>query len=467
MVATPLTLLFGPVVSLNVLAILAPATAGWSAYLLAEHITGDWLASLIGGYLFGFSSYEVCHALGNTLNLVLVFLIPLIVLLCVRHIDGTIARKPFIAWLTLAFIAQCGISTEILATMGLCGAVAWATFTLCAASEKRHLFRLLAIDIAISGALFCVFASPFLFYLIQGYSSIPHIKSANTPFSTDPMNFIIPSAAAHFGRNLFAPLYEHFSGGGASEQTAYLGVPTILIMLFYFRDKLQSRQIRALMIATVLIALLSLGSVLHVGDEWTAYALPWALIAKLPVIQGALPAQITMYVALCASLTVALYLSAAAGTRSKLARYGLAGLAALILIPNFPMYAWKSWPSDPFFAAGHIRGRPNLLILPLGPYGDSMAWQAESHMAFTQSSGYVGSEPSDESSDWPLYLLTVASGNAAIAPDFGANLVLFCSSHRISYIVMSNQAPPQLVSAVEARGWPQRIEGDVTIVTPR
>jgi hypothetical protein len=51
---SPLTVLFGPVAAYNVAALLLPALAAWTAYLLCRELTGSMWASIVGGYLFGF-----------------------------------------------------------------------------------------------------------------------------------------------------------------------------------------------------------------------------------------------------------------------------------------------------------------------------------------------------------------------------------------------------------------------------
>jgi hypothetical protein len=45
--------------------ILAPPSPLWTAYLLCRHVTRSSWASLAGGYLFGFSSYELGHCSGT------------------------------------------------------------------------------------------------------------------------------------------------------------------------------------------------------------------------------------------------------------------------------------------------------------------------------------------------------------------------------------------------------------------
>ncbi|MBV9358217.1 MAG: hypothetical protein JO023_22110, partial [Chloroflexi bacterium] len=56
LVATPFTLLFGPLVSYNLLALLSPILGALFAFLLCRYLTKSFPAALVGGYLFGFST---------------------------------------------------------------------------------------------------------------------------------------------------------------------------------------------------------------------------------------------------------------------------------------------------------------------------------------------------------------------------------------------------------------------------
>src|SRR5438093_9249758 len=78
----PLTWLFGPVASYNVAALLLPAAAAWTAFLLCRYLTGALWPSLVGGYLFGFSAYVVAQSLGHP-HMASVFLLPLAALVVV------------------------------------------------------------------------------------------------------------------------------------------------------------------------------------------------------------------------------------------------------------------------------------------------------------------------------------------------------------------------------------------------
>src|SRR5579863_800443 len=76
--AAAVTTRFGPVVAYNLLSILSPALAGWTAFLLCRRITRRYAPALAGGYIFGFSSYMLAESRAH-LVLVLVFLVPVAV----------------------------------------------------------------------------------------------------------------------------------------------------------------------------------------------------------------------------------------------------------------------------------------------------------------------------------------------------------------------------------------------------
>ena len=100
LVAAPITLLFGPIVSYNLLMLASPTLAAFFAFLLCRYITRSFAASLVGGYVFGFSTYILGQMLGH-LHLVLIFPIPAAVHLTLRLIDGRIGERRFIALMAL------------------------------------------------------------------------------------------------------------------------------------------------------------------------------------------------------------------------------------------------------------------------------------------------------------------------------------------------------------------------------
>ena len=70
----PLTLAFGPVLSLNVLYTLGYGLSAWSAYLAIRRYVPNHGAAAAGGLVYGFSPSMLAHA--HHPNLILVFLLP-------------------------------------------------------------------------------------------------------------------------------------------------------------------------------------------------------------------------------------------------------------------------------------------------------------------------------------------------------------------------------------------------------
>src|SRR5438034_3694332 len=120
--AWPVTELFGPVAAFNVWMLLAPALAGWTAYLLGRHVTGAFWPSLVGGYLFGFSSYELAQMTAH-LNLALIFPIPLAVLLVLLRVEGRLRPLQFVLLMAGTLALQFSVSQELAFTMTAFGAL--------------------------------------------------------------------------------------------------------------------------------------------------------------------------------------------------------------------------------------------------------------------------------------------------------------------------------------------------------
>lgn len=141
LVLAPLTALAGPVhgpiVSYNVANLLAPTIGAWFAYRLCLYLTRAPAASILGGWLYGFSSYGLAPLQGH-LQFVFTFAAPAIVLLTLQLHRGDISRSRFVllSALTLACQALCG--TEILFTASLMGVVTLPVAFCCVPREGRR-----------------------------------------------------------------------------------------------------------------------------------------------------------------------------------------------------------------------------------------------------------------------------------------------------------------------------------------
>src|SRR5258706_128296 len=101
---------------------IAPPLAAWATVLLARRLTGSFSASLVAGFLFGFSPYVISQSVSH-LNLSCIFLVPVAGLLAVRFFEGSLSSTRYTVLLVLVLVAQFGISTEIFATLALLSVV--------------------------------------------------------------------------------------------------------------------------------------------------------------------------------------------------------------------------------------------------------------------------------------------------------------------------------------------------------
>ena len=462
LVGLPLTLAFGAIVTFNTLTLLAPAFGAWSAFLLARHLTRDVPASLVAGYLYGFSSYEIGH-LTSHINLDTICLVPLLLLVCLRRLSGDISARRCVVLLTLGLLAQFGISLEVLCTACVFGAVAWLVFLRAARPEQRPGFHRLAREFIISGALVALLASPYLLFMARGLHTLPPVLNAPELFSNDPLAFLVPSVMSRMGNAWFALTSARFVGG-PSEQTAYLGLPLILILVACFSRRLGEPAMQAMLAVLLLLIVCSLGPVLWVDGTRTRISLPWRLAAHIPLLRNALPGRFSLYVALLSGLVVAFWLAERCTAAARVRRLSLACLACLFLLPD-PVTAanWTSAEMLPFFADARAKAllKPdqNVLLLPFGQSGPSMIWQWQARYGFTQSGGYTGLTPRAEAVE-PVVL---DLGLGRIPPNFAAMLLAYCRGHRVSAIIAGPRTDPALLRVIGTIGWPARREEGVVL----
>ncbi len=448
LIAAPVTLKWGPVVSWNILCLLAPAVAAWCAFILCRHVCKSFVPALAGGYVFGFSPYMLGHLLGH-LCMILVFPVPLAIYLVVLRLERRLAAGTFVALLALAAVTLFLCSQELLATAVLFGAIALLTALATAAAPRTDLLETGALA-ALALAVGAVLLAPYFYYLIAAQFPRGPINSPQV-YSSDLLAFLVPGQTLLLGElRTIRPIALRLTGGGA-EDTAYLGLP-LLVLIFAYGWRTWRTPSTRLTLATLLIIMIaSLGPVLHVAGA-AAIRLPWALFIGLPLIDKALPGRFMMYAFLDAGLILSLYLAAKPGVIGK----SLALLAIISLIPDLPGGWWFSSVDTPrFFRDGgyrsHLTRGETTLVLPYGREGNSMLWQAQSGMYFRMAGGYVGLTPT-QFLRWPV-LNTLY--NAQPCLDFAAQLKLFLAAHDVKTIIVAGNARrqwPRLLQTLDLAG---------------
>jgi hypothetical protein len=438
LLAAPLTSILGPVATYNILILAAPALAATTAYLLVRHITGRIAPSLMGGYVFGFSSYELGRLLGH-LPLAFIALVPLVFYLVLLRRDGKLSRRAFVPLLAAVLVAQFLILPQIFFSLLVVGAVSAASAV--AVLGLRTVRRSLA-ETAVALLVTLAVVSPIIAYAFVSDAEPP----ARSPFagSADVLNFVVPTRRTWLRPPGAEEITDRFTGSG-TEHGAYLGLPLLALAVLGAVRRPSSRA-RWLIVAVLVAAVaLSLGTRVKVAGEVIGIG-PWAAMAPLPIVGSALPIRLTMYTALLAGLLIALALA----DRRSIARWLLAVAGIVATLPNLQLAQWSSDVSRPqFLGEGryerHIPEGSIALVLPYGPAGWSMLWQAEADFKFRIVGGHFGLRVTPPEEEWRDVYEQLGTGS--VPPD---RLRSFLLAHDVDVVVVAPGTRGRARRAVEA-----------------
>jgi len=469
LLALPLTGAVGPIMAFNLLCVACPALAAWTAFLLCHSVTRRFGPSLLGGYIFGFSSYMLAQVFGGHLNLLAAFLIPPVVHLVLARLREHVGRRAFALGLLALVTAQFLIATEILATMTVFGALALAAAWAMAESALRRRIARLAAPILFAYLGMAILVSPYLYYLFAGFRAMP-IYSTNR-HSSDLLNFVVPTRTIALGSAI--GLFRHASAGFTSnvaEQAAYVGLPLLAIAIWFVLERRRTLEARLLGLMLTVTAVASMGPRLHVAGR-SYFKLPWSLLHHAPLIDQALPLRFTAYLFLTLAVLAAIWL---ASERHNPGTRALAG--ALVLVSLFPNPSAEVWseprsvaPAPVFFTAGTYRRylAPGEIVATL-PYawGEAdacMLWQALSGMYFRLAGGYPALSPASFLR-WPI----VRSANQlATIPDSAEQWMAFAANHDVTAVLIGdNPMPvyfPSISPIVEALDTPAVAQGGIVL----
>jgi len=442
--ALPLTATVGPITTFNLLSVACPALAAWTAFLLCHRLTRRFGPSLMGGYIFGFSSYMLAQIFGGHLNLLAAFLIPLAVYLVLARLEGGIGRRAFALGALALVTAQFLISIEILATMTIFGALTLVAGWAMGEPGLRVRIADLAMPIFLAYLGMAIVVSPYLYYLFVGFRPAP-IYSPSW-HSTDLLNFLIPTRTIALGAAI--GLFGRVSAGFTSdiaEQAAYVGLSLLALAAWFIFERRRTLEARLLGLMLIVVAVATMGPRVHVAGE-SYFKLPWSLLHRAPLIDQALPLRFTVYLFLALAVIAARWLAAPdRGTTSS------AIVGALIFASLFPNPSVRVWaepesvaPAPAFFLTGMYRRylAPGEIVATL-PYawGEAdacMLWQALSGMYFRLAGGYPPLSP-ESFVRWPI----VHSANQrATIPDPADQWKAFAASHQVTAVLRGDNPAP-------------------------
>jgi hypothetical protein len=412
----PVTSTWGPVLSFNLLLVLAYGLSAWCGYLAIRRFAPGHLAAAVGGLVYGFS--PAIRVQSHHLHMSLAFLVPLM-LLALHEILVRQRRSPWLVGAGLGLMAgsQLLIGEELLAMTAVLG---FAMFLLLVLTNLRRLRERWAYAAKAFAAGLVVVSAIIVVPLSVQFTGPQRIRGdiQKTNYSNDLQGFILPGwpqALAHDGA---AELVEGFAGGNS----AYLGLPLLMVLVVLGVRWRSSGVVRVGLALMATAAVLSLGPTLMVGGRDTGIPLPWAFFDDLPLLPSLIPARLAQLTALFAGLLLAVFLQAVwrgGGWR----RPAAVAVALLVLLPLWPAATVpaEEVATPAFFTGPAVHELPRdgvTLVLPW-PYrriAKPMTWQAEAGLWFRMPGGYFIGPQRD--SEQPRFDAVPSSGSITFARIF-------------------------------------------------
>ncbi len=442
----------GAIASYDLLALAAPATAAWTAFLLCRRLTGRSGAAFAGGLMFGFGTYESAEMV-NHANLALVALLPLAALLVLRRREAEISRRTFTIALGLVLALQLWTSTEVFASMVMFGAFAFLLGALLAAG--RGLARGLAataMETCAALMLALLLGAPYLYFAARYSNPVSSVSAGNA--GVDLANFVTPTAVTWV--HPLSPVAGAMKlRGNVTEQVAYFGLPLLVLISAFAVEFRRSLLARCLLAFMLLAALLGLGASAYADGTSLGVSLPWSLLDRLPLLRFATPGRFLVYAWLAAALASACWL---ARDSRALLRWGAFLIVAVSLTPNLTGVRWGTRVNTPALLADRsasarvIGAGETVLALPFGIAGESMYWQVEDSFRFRLAGGYLSiSLPADYR---PYIHLITALEGGRVSATARRQLCAFIRFTGTRVIVLAENAPGHWGELLDPLGVP-------------
>ena len=312
----PLTVLFGPLVSTNVLMVLAMPISATAAFVVLRQWK-VWLpGAALGGLVYGFSPYMVGQ---GTAHVVFTFvpLPPFIALTLVHIVERRRAPWRLGIQLGLLIVAQYLISQEVLVDTAIVSFVALACAGLryprSIGQGARALVRPLLVALPLAAAL--------LAYPVWMLTGGPQHARTNAnpivnPYHNDLLSFFVPGPLQRVSLGMrslgnylmLGPNPHHTLFHTASNPVEFDGFigPVVLVLVGFLVWR--SRHRPRMQLATAVLAgaaVLSLGPYLVIDARSTHIPLPFLLLAHIPLVSNVLPSRFSLEVFGCLGAMVA------------------------------------------------------------------------------------------------------------------------------------------------------------------
>ncbi len=304
----PITLLFGPVATFNLLLRLGLAASGASMFGVLRRYVSWWPAAFGGGLLFAFSPYLANQAIRH-LFLSFVPLVPLFIPVLDDWLISR-TRTPVRSGLLLGLIAalQYLISPEVLLTSAIMAVVGLAYLALRYRAAVAERVSVLLRGLVVAIPLFLLIAGYGIWMLLAGpYRPVGplHTLSGLTRYHADLLSPLYPTGHQLIAPSALASIGNGLPAGSTIEGGFYLGFP-LLVLLGYLAFRCRRVPLVATAAVVGVVAfILGLGPRLTVNNKTLGVPLPFGIFQHLPVVQNLEAARFSLYVQLAAAIILA------------------------------------------------------------------------------------------------------------------------------------------------------------------
>ncbi|HWD55002.1 MAG TPA: hypothetical protein VG346_07755 [Acidimicrobiales bacterium] len=399
LIASPITAIWGPVAGVNFLISFSFFACCVAGYFFVRHWTNWRPAAFAGGLLYGFSPYVVSEG-NNHIHTMFVALIPFMFIV----LDEILVRQRYSprrlgVLLGLLAVLQYFISSELLATTVIVAAIAAVLVGLFNFRHVRaHVLGALpALGIAL-GIAVIVLAYPVV-YSQEGPQHFTLILPGGQ-YQSDFLSAVIPTSNQVLAPAGATVISDRFANN-LSENGSYLGIPLVMLLIGATVLCRRSRVVVVAFLVACAAYLLSLGSPLAFDNNYVNWLhLPGGVLHHLPLLEGAVTARFSLFVALFTALVLGVALEhLRRWPRWPSEFFGLETttlVAAAVLLPLLPSlpYAVRTVDTPAFFTSSGVDSVPAGSVAVVYPSttptdADSTLWQAAAGMRFKMPGAYA------------------------------------------------------------------------------